>query len=159
MTLMVTMIAFIALSGWWVRTVLFDEDLYVRAVEPLAGSPAFARMSAGFAARNIGRRSVLGRRPGRTTDRLVRAATTTTMSTRAFVHSWPMLQRSLHRHRRVVTGSARRQLRLGVAMVFLATMGNCVRAASWLGFDLAVGRRGRLRGSCRLRGCRRPDHS
>jgi len=98
----------------WSRAVLADETVYLRAVAPLASSPRFARLSGScvsMAARHRGRPHIASRRVGTTLGRI----TTWTMGRPGFRHPWRVGHRIVHRRRCSV--------RVGVAMVILASMG------------------------------------
>lgn len=118
----------------WSRTILSDEDRYLRAIEPLAGSPAFTRIaccSVSFATRRrlgwhrTGWRSAIPTRCAR----LASSATRRSMSTAAFGHAWVRANRTLHRRR-----PARRP-RVAAAMVALAAMGSLIGATGRFGVE------------------------
>lgn len=110
----------------WSAALLRDEDRYLRAVGPLAHSPAFARISGHVAATVIRRRH--GRRSAAAQLTAVAASVVTrrAMTTRAFGLSWAPAQRTFHRLRAQRRVPARR--RAAVAMVALATVGHLVGA-------------------------------
>ena len=108
----------------WARSVLDDEDRYVRAVDPLARSPRIARIA--------GRTVALAVRARVGTPLaacLARIVARWSMGTRAFGRSWPIAHRALHRARRVSVGRGS-GLRLSAAMLTLASLGEIVGAAS-----------------------------
>lgn len=124
-TLFVVFVALVAAGSWWSVVVLTDEDRYVKAIEPLAGSVLFARLagySVGWSARRRTRRFPL---MGTRLASFLEAVTRRSMRTRSFRRFWPIANRLAHRERHAghMPGSP---LKAAGAMVFLATMGTAL---------------------------------
>lgn len=114
----------VAVAIGWARAILIDEARYLRAIEPLASSPRFARISGISVAVTVQRRG----RHLRVSHRSARALgtiTTRVMRRPGFHHPWMIGHRLVHRHRS--------SLRVTATMLALASLGAIVSLSSRVG--------------------------
>lgn len=127
MSLSVMIVLATSTASWtarWSRSVLTNEDRYLRAVARIPGSPRVARLSAWSLA--LAARSRRGYGVSPRTARLVAVATRRSMATRSFGRAWMLGNRWIHRGR----GPDRR---LAAMMLAMAATGELVGMADRLG--------------------------